>query len=75
MFDTIKGNVKCLFIVHLIVGRMRQIFIIEKQGLEAESPFVVIDSYYHLSLVVRKPVFRVSEHVQDKPCRTATEDG
>ena len=39
------------------------------------SVYKAIEMLQHLSLVVRKPVFEVSDQVPHKPGCTATEDG
>ena len=40
-----------------------------------KDSIIFLDSIYDLSLVVRKPVFGVSDQVRHKPGCTATEDG
>ena len=44
---------------------------LEMSGMYKHTVF----TYHYLSLVVRKPVFRVSDQVRHKPGCTATEDG
>ena len=75
LLQSIHADLSCIVrkLVRSLCKQQRHTFVLCLEGIKLIHVLVVVKSF--MSLVVRKPVFGVSDQVQHKPGCTAKEDG